>query len=224
MTTTTTGKKARAHQLTAEHSGFDLLRYRIQNIGNKYVSYVDDVPEEKLISLLTVSDEEFWSEFKYLALTRRLINAETPEKKEQEDFIEARLVFLKTLEEYGGVHKSATVASLTGTSVVTVHKHGNQGKLIQLDWGAERLYPVFQFSVDEERSDKGMLKGVKEILEHITHNVSDVRKCNFFTRRIEMPLSENKESAIDILRRGPTKSEMEHLLILADNFGTNHTM
>ena len=132
--------------------------------------------------------------------------------------------FLKSLEKYGGVHKSTAVKNILGLSIPTVHKYSKQNKLIVLDWGAEKLYPVFQFSVDEKNSENGMLKGLPELLISINHKVSNVRKCNFFTRQVEMPGCGEKASALDILRRGATEEEMAYLHILAKNFGTQNAV
>ncbi|NCH98007.1 hypothetical protein [Cronobacter dublinensis] len=224
MTTTSVHKNARAHRSASKYSETELLQARIHNVGNKFLSFINSLPEDRLAALLTLPDEEFWTEIKYAALSQRLIEASTAEKKEQEEYAEARLVFLKTLEKYGGVHKSTKVKELLGLSAPTIHKYGRQNKLIQLNWGAENLYPVFQFSTDPNNSENGMLKGVPELLSLLTHNVSDVRKCNFFTRKVDLPGNKERVTAIDVLRRGATSEEMESLRILAENFGTNHTL
>jgi hypothetical protein len=69
-----------------------------------------------------------------------------------------------------------------------------------------------------------MLRGIPELLSLISHNVSSVRKCNFFTKRIEIPGHDEKTSALEILRRGATEEEMDHLRTRAKNFGTNHAL
>ncbi len=224
MTTMNMTKPARAPRLNPEHVEKALIQSRIDNVGRKFVAALDAVDEKKLLSLLTLSDDEFWSEIKLMALTQSLINNVSEEKEEQEDYAEARIAFLKSLDKYGGVHKSTAVKKILGVSTPTVHKYGDNNKLIVLDWGMEKLYPVFQFSVDEKKSENGMLKGVPELLSCITHKVSNVRKCNFFTRKVEMPVSGEKISALDILRRGATEGEMAHLRILAANFGTQNAV
>lgn len=224
MRTQNMTQPARAPRLNPEHAEKALIQSRINNVGKKFVAALDAVDETKLQSLLTLPDDEFWSEIKILALTQSLVNNSSQEKEEQEDYAEARLAFLKSLEKYGGVHKSTAVKNILGLSVPTVHKYSKQNKLIVLDWGAEKLYPVFQFSVDEKNSENGMLKGLPELLASITHQVSSVRKCNFFTRKVEMPGSGEKTSALDILRRGATEEEMAHLHILAKNFGTQNAV
>lgn len=221
MTTLNMTKLARAPRLSPEHVEKALLQSRIDNIGKKFVATLD---ESESRYLLTLPDDELWSEIKTMALTQSLINNLSKEKEEQEDYAEARLAFLKSLEKYGGVHKSTAVKKILGVSVPTVHKYSKQNKLIVLDWGAEKLYPVFQFSVDEKNSENGMLKGVPELLACLTHNVSNLRKCNFFTRQVEMPGCSEKISALDILRRGATDEEMTYLRILAENFGTQNSV
>lgn len=224
MTNLSYAPKARAHLKNREHTESHLLLARIQNVGAKYIEALHHLPQEQLMEMLTLKDEEFWTELKTQAQLQQAINVTTPEKQEQEDFAEARMRFMETLKRYGGVHKSTKVAEILGTSVPTVHKYGKNKKIIELDWGKERLYPVFQFSVKEDHNENGMLKGVPELLSKITHNVSEVRICNFFTRKNEMPVSGEIVSAIDILRRGATPQEIAHLSLLAENFGTNHTM
>jgi hypothetical protein len=224
MATGCMNKVDRSRRLPQESRASSLIQTRLQNISKKFMGTMHSLSEDKLQSLLVLPDEELWSEVKLQALTQMILESKTPEKKEQEEYAEARQAFLLELEKYGGVHKSSTVVKLLSLTTPTIIKYGKTNKLIVLDWGVENLFPVFQFSNDEKLSDKGMLKGIPELLSRITHNVSAVRKCNFFTRKIEMPGAYEKTSVLEILRRGATEEEMKHLCILADNFGTNSTM
>ena len=176
------------------------------------------------MEMLTLQDEEFWAELKKQAQMQILINTRTPEKQAQEDRAEARALFLKSLEKSGGVHKSTAVIKILSTTVPTLIKKGNRGEVIFIKWGAENLYPVFQFCTREDNSESGMLAGIPELLSRITHQVSAVRKCHFFTRKVDIPGTETKVSIVEALRRGATPEEMAYFRILADNFGTNHTM
>ncbi|MFJ3358460.1 hypothetical protein [Serratia liquefaciens] len=136
-----------------------MIRLRIDNVGKKYVAAFDAADEKTLRSLLTLSDDEFWSEIKIMALTPSLINNIGEEKEEQEEYTEARMAFLKNLEKYGEGHNSTAAENILVVSVPTVQKYSKHNKLIVLDWGAEKLYPVFQFSVAEKNSENGMLNG-----------------------------------------------------------------
>lgn len=199
-----------------------VVRQRLENVSNDLLANLSDISSEELLSLLALSDNDFLTELRYKALANKAIHARTPEKDEQEEFAENRIAFLESLQLYGGVHKSNTVRTLLALSIPTIHKYGKQNKLIILDWGAENLYPVFQFSVKENISENGMLKGVPLLLSHMKHSVSNVRKCNFFTRRIELPHTGEETSVLTILLRGATTEEMDFLIIQAENFGTNH--
>ncbi|HBM8320062.1 TPA: hypothetical protein L0X91_003503 [Enterobacter cloacae] len=224
MTNASYAPKARAHLKSHEHTENQLLLTRVHNVGAKFVEALQELPREKLMDLLTLQDEEFWAELRNQAQLQTLINAQTPEKQEQEDRAEARELFLKSLEKSGGVHKSSAVIKILATTVPTLIKKGNRGEVIFLKWGAENLYPVFQFCTCDENSENGMLAGVPELLSIMKHKVSAVRKCHFFTRKVDIPGTQTKVSIVDALRRGATPEEMAHFRILADNFGTNHTM
>ncbi|KUQ84835.1 MULTISPECIES: hypothetical protein [Enterobacter cloacae complex] len=224
MTNASYAPKARAHLKSHEHTENQLLLARVHNVGTKFVEALQELPREKLMDLLTLQDEEFWAELRNQAQLQTLINAQTPEKQEQEERAEARELFLKSLEKSGGVHKSSTAIKILATTVPTLIKKGNRSEVIFLKWGAENLYPVFQFCTSEENSENGMLAGVPELLSIMKHKVSAVRKCHFFTRKVDIPGTEKKVSIVEALRRGATPEEMAHFRILADNFGTNHTM
>lgn len=225
MTNVSYAPKARAHlKQNREHAERQLLLERIQNVGAKFVEALHELPHEKLLDLLTLQDEKFWAELKNQAQQQTLINVMTPEKQAQEDLAEARALFLKSLEKSGGVHKSTAVIKILSTTPPTLHKKGDRGEVIQIKWGVENLYPVFQFCTSEKNSEKGMLAGLPELLALLTPKLSAVRKCNFFTREVEIPGTETKISIVDALRRGTTPEEMQHFRILAENFGTNHTM
>ena len=47
-----------------------------------------------------------------------------------------------------------------------------------------------------------MLAGIPELLSLIKHKVSAVRKCHFFTRKVDIPGTETHVSIVDALRRG----------------------
>ncbi|GAA5558235.1 hypothetical protein Asch01_02991 [Acinetobacter schindleri] len=224
MVTGNIKKMTSSTQLQHKSLTSNLLQERLLNISKKFIKTINDLSDEDLQSILVLSDEELWSEVKSQALTQMVIERKTPEKEEQEEYAEARQAFLLSLEKYGGVHKSSTVGKLLSVTAPTVIKYGKQNKLIVLNWGAENLYPVFQFSTNEKNSEKGMLRGIPELLSLISHNVSAVRKCNFFTKRIEIPDHNEKISVLEILRRGATKEEMNYLRIRAENFGTNNAL
>lgn len=224
MTNATYSPKVRAQLKNREYTESQLLLTRIQNVGTKFVEALHELPHDQLMNMLTLQDEEFWAELKRQAQLQTLINANTPEKQEQADRAEARELFLKSLEKSGGVHKSSAVIKILSTTVPTLIKKGSRGEVIFLKWGAENIYPVFQFCTRDKNSEGGMLAGIPELLSRIKHQVSTVRKCQFFTREVEIPGTETKVSIVEALRRGATPEEMAHFRILADNFGTNHTM
>lgn len=213
----------KGHSATYQHP-VQVVRQRLENVSNDLLANLSNISSEELLSLLALSDNDFLTELRYRALANKAIHARTPEKDEQQEFAENRIAFLESLQPYGGVHKSNTVRTLLSLSIPTIHKYGKQNKLIVLEWGVENLYPVFQFSVKEKLSEKGMLKGVPQLLSHMKNSVSSVRKCNFFTRRIELPHSGEETSALSILLRGATEEEMDFLIIQAESFGTNHAV
>lgn len=224
MTNASYASKAPAQHKSAEHTEIQLLLARIHNVGTKFVEALQELPREQLMDMLTLQDEEFWAELRKRAQLMTLINARTPEKQEQEDRAEARELFLKSLEKSGGVHKSSAVIKILSTTVPTLIKKGNRGEVIFIKWGSENLYPVFQFCTREKNSEGGMLAGIPELLSLMKHQTSAVRKCQFFTREVEIPGTETKISIVEALRRGASPEEMDHFRILAENFGTNHTM
>lgn len=216
MTTTASRKPVRAED--------QILMARMENLIRQKLSDLGQLPAEKKKKLAALPDDELWFQLYREASVQAAINEPTAEKLEQEEYAENRQAFIKSLNVYGGVHKSSVVTDILQLSTPTVHKKGDKGELIVLEWGNDKLYPVFQFSVDEESSDKGMLRGVPELLACFCNYLSAVRKCNFFTRKIELPITGEKTSVLTVLRRGATDSEMKHFRILAENFGTQNTI
>lgn len=202
----------------------ELLKQRLDNIQQFIVSFLKQLPIEEQQELLTLPDDAFWSEARFKARVQQVITTTTQEKTEQEEFAENRLAFMEHLQAYGGVHKTSAVEKLIHASVPTVIKYGEKNKLLVLNWGAENLYPVFQFSTDEIHSEKGMLKGVPKLLAAMQHNISTVRKCNFFTHQREMPASAEMTSILAVLQRGATPEEMAFFMILAENLGTQNAV
>ncbi|MCT8351429.1 hypothetical protein [Photorhabdus kayaii] len=207
-------------------SGFDqseLVKARIINLADHFINVLKNKDSESISQLLTLSDDEFWTEVKARANYIEIVANITPEKKEHEEFIETRNAFLAYLGEYGGVYKSSKVADILGVTRPTVNKYGENHKLIVLNWGIENLYPVFQFSVNKKTSNKGYLKGVPEILANLGP-VSGVKKCGFFLRKIKtfnlgIDLAEST-MVLDILRNGASNDEIAQLIKLAKMFGS----
>ncbi|MCA6220882.1 hypothetical protein [Photorhabdus antumapuensis] len=207
-------------------SGFDqseLVKARIMNLANHFINVLKNKDSESISQLLTLPDDEFWTEVKGRANYVEIVENITPEKKEHEAFIESRNVFLSHLGEYGGVYKSSKVADILGVTRPTVNKYGESHKLIVLNWGIENLYPVFQFSVNKKTSNKGYLKGVPEILANLGP-VSGVKKCNFFIREIKILDLAESTTVLDILRNGASNNEIAQLARLAKIFSSDDSM
>ncbi|WP_213993487.1 hypothetical protein [Sodalis sp. dw_96] len=202
-----------------DHS--ELLRARIANLSEHFIDVLRKKDAENINLLLTLPDDQFWSEIKGRANHIEIVEMNTPEKKEHQEFVNNRNAFLAHLGKYGGVYKSSMVADILGISRPTVNKYGEQSKLIVLNWGNENLYPVFQFSIEDNNGAKGLLKGLPEILACLK-NVSSVRKCNFFTRRIDTldKALDKPTTALEILRKGASAEEIRQLARLAGIFGT----
>lgn len=202
----------------------DLLQQRLDNIQRDVLFYLNQLPAAEQQKLLTLPDGKFWTEAQRKAHLQEIINRPSSVKTEQEEFAENREAFMEHLQTFGGVHKTKMVERLTTLSTPTIIKYGENNKLIVLNWGAENLYPAFQFTTDEKLSEKGVLKGVSELLGLMRHNVSAVRKCNFFTRHVDMPATGEETSILQVLQRGATEEEMNYFRVLAENFGTQNAV
>ncbi|WP_350303928.1 hypothetical protein [Photorhabdus viridis] len=208
-------------------SGFnqsELIKARITNLADHFIDVLSRKDPDSISLLLTLPDDEFWAEIKGRANYIEIVETATLEKKKHEEFIESRNAFLACLGEFGGVYKSSKVADILGVTRPTVNKYGENHKLIVLNWGIENLYPVFQFSVNKKTSNRGYLKGVPEILANIG-KVSNIRKCHFFTRRIntfDLDIGiDGSTTVLDILRNGASNDEIAQLVKLAQIFGSS---
>ncbi|RAW91835.1 hypothetical protein [Photorhabdus laumondii] len=223
MGTTTKELNALAVKLKRGFDQSELVRARIINLADHFINVLKNKDSESISQLLTLPDDEFWSEVKGRANYIEIVANITQEKKEHEEFIETRNAFLAHLGEYGGVYKSSKVADILGVTRPTVNKYGENHKLIVLNWGIENLYPVFQFSVNKKTSNKGYLTGVPEMLANLGP-VSGVKKCGFFLRKIKtfnlgIELAEST-TVLDILRNGASNDEIAQLIKLAQMFSS----
>ncbi len=217
-------KKSSNHRICRQSGNLDhseLLRARIANLAEHFIDVLRKKDAENINVLLTLPDDQFWSEIKGRANQIEIVEMNTPEKKEHKEFVDNRNAFLAHLGKYGGVYKSSMVAEILGVSRPTVNKYGEQGKIIVLNWGSENLYPVFQFSIDENNSNRGLLQGLPEILSSL-RNISNVRKCNFFTRKIDTldKVLNKPTTALEILHKGASVEEIRQLVRLAGIFGS----
>ncbi|MHC9060977.1 hypothetical protein [Pantoea sp. y20] len=202
----------------------DLLQMRLNNIQRDVLFYLNQLPASEQQVMLTLSDGEFWAQAQQKAHLQEIINRPSPVKTEQEEYAENREAFMEHLQTFGGVHKTRMVERLTTLSTPTIIKYGENNKLIVLNWGAENLYPAFQFTTNEDLSEKGVLRGISELLSLMRYKVSAVRKCNFFTREVELPQTGEVVSVLEVLQRGATEQEMDYFRVLAENFGTQNAV
>jgi hypothetical protein len=217
-------KKTTNHQIGRQSVSLDhseLVRARLANLAEHFIDVLRNKDAENIHALLTLPDDQFWSEIKGRANHIEIVEMSTPEKIEHQEYIDNRNAFLAHLGKYGGVYKSSMVAEILGISRPTVNKYGEQSKIIVLNWGSENLYPVFQFSTDENNGERGLLKGLPAILASL-RNVSNVRKCNFFTREIDTldKALDKPTTALETLRKGATEEEIRQLVRLAGIFGS----
>lgn len=152
------------------------------------------------------------------------INEITPEKKKQLRRIKSKIMFNETLVKHGGVWSSTKVADLLGVSKVTIKNKKDAGKLLALNLDGEFYFPVFQFTEDEKISEKGVLKGVAELLSLIV-NLSDRMQYSFFMedRSVVIDGVEPKGrtfTVAELLKTGPSLKVMQELFRLARLYGS----
>ena len=202
----------------------DIAANRIANISDVIASNVRTGLVHIDIHSLGQADTLFMLEALPSYAKDQVINKITPEKKKQLRRIKSKIMFNNTLVKHGGVLSSAEVAKLLGVSKVTIKNKKDAGKLLALNIDGEFYYPVFQFAEDDKISEKGVLKGVAELLALIV-NFSDRMQYSFFMedRSVAIDGVEPKGrtfTVAELLKTGPSLKVMQELFRLARLYGS----
>ncbi|QWA10551.1 hypothetical protein GTU79_25695 [Sodalis ligni] len=157
-------------------------------------------------------------------MKNRAISSMTTEKNRQLRRLHSKALFLQTLEKDGGVYNSAQAAEILGKTKTTVRNWKDAGQLLALEIDGEFYYPVFQFTEAEAISDKGVLKGVPELLKDLV-GFSDRMRYSFFMEERNTVLNGlipagRVFTIAEILKNKPDQELMAELHRLARVYGT----
>jgi hypothetical protein len=150
----------------------------------------------------------------------------TPEKKKLYRRLQSRVIFNETLVSHGGVLSSAEAAEQLGISRVTVKKRKDTNTILALKIDGKFCYPVFQFTEEDNISDKGILKGVASLLPHL-ESFSDRMKFSFFMGKRQDPICgialedcSSGYTVASLLKLKPSETVMKEVFRLVRTFGT----
>lgn len=194
---------------------------RFENLMKELVINLGQEVNPEAMKQLVLSDNQFILDIFSKSLSKKAISEPTPEKKRLERRILSRAKFFDNVRDNGGVFTSAEVAKLLGVTKVTVKKKKDTNKLLALNFDGEFVYPVFQFSLDNKNSQKGVLRGVSEIMSSIAR-FSDVMKYGFFVQERNLLNSHTSEeyTIVEILKKGVSDEELNSIIRLSKTFGT----
>ncbi|TCL06093.1 hypothetical protein [Sodalis ligni] len=157
-------------------------------------------------------------------MKNRAVSSMTTEKNRQLRRLHSKALFLQTLEKDGGVYNSAQAAEILGKTKTTVRNWKDAGQLLALEIDGEFYYPVFQFTEADSISDKGVLKGVPELLKDLK-GFSDRMRYSFFMEERNTVLNGlipagRVFTIAEILKNKPDQELMAELHRLARVYGT----
>ena len=160
-------------------------------------------------------------------LMHRAVTSQTREKKTQLRRLYSKALFIQTLENDGGIYSSAKAAEVLGKTKTTVRNWKDAGRLLAVDIDGEFYFPAFQFTEDKSISDKGVLKGLPELLQTLRkhENLSDRMQYSFFMEERNTVLNGLKPTGrsftvAGILKSAPEPVLMDELHRLARIYGT----
>jgi len=195
---------------------------RVENIAKELANQIRNESKANIKKKLALPDNQFLMDMIVQAMTNKAISEITIEKKRLNNRIRSRASFFDNIRKNGGLFTSSESASILGVSKVTVKKKKDENKLLALNLNGEFVYPAFQFSLDEN-SEKGVLKGMAEILPNLTR-FSDVMRYGFFVQKrnvLDSLLPDGEEyTVVDMMKNGLSDSELESIIRLSKNFGS----
>lgn len=201
----------------------DIMANRLENIAKELADQIRSSFNSDMKMELALPDNQFFLNVATQVMSEKAITDMTKEKKRLINRSISRARFFDNIRDNGGLFTSLEVSKLLGVSKVTVKKKKDQNKLLSLNLNGEFVYPAFQFSTDNENSNKGVLIGMEETLPFLNH-FSDVMQYGFFVEKRKifdrvLPNSENY-TIVNLLKKGINKKELDIIIRLAKTFGS----
>ena len=217
-------RSATMHNMSEPGIAAARLQNFVENLAEEIRSGITPVSPESMAE----TDAVFALDVILKSLKHRAINRLTQEKKRQQRRLHSKGLFLQTLDDDGGIYNSAKAAEILGRSKPTVIAWKDAGRLLALEIDGEFYYPVFQFTDDESISDKGVLRGLAELMPFLD-GFSDRMKYSFFMEERNTVLNGLSPAGrpftvADILKSSPDEKMMEELRRLARNYGTQNAI
>ncbi|MEQ9883184.1 helix-turn-helix domain-containing protein [Pectobacterium brasiliense] len=224
---TTTAQKQQANDRASakyHHQDNGIPAQRLQNIVQIVADNIRAGTTPIDPASMAETDELFAVDALLQYLKSRAVSGMTKEKSRQQRRLHSKALFLKTLEQDGGAYSSAQAAEILGKTKTTVKTWREAHRLLALDIDGEFYYPVFQFTENEEVSEKGILRGIAELLPKLQH-FSDRMQYSFFTENRNTVLdgltpAGRSFTVAELLRNNPTKEQWAELDRLVRLYGT----
>ncbi|HAP0441327.1 TPA: hypothetical protein QHB96_003821 [Citrobacter freundii] len=160
-------------------------------------------------------------------LMHRAVTSQTREKKTQLRRLYSKALFIQMLEKDGGIYSSARAAEVLGKTKTTVKNWKDAGRLLAIEIDGEFYFPAFQFTEDKPVSDRGVLKGLPELLQALQkqERFSDRMQYSFFMEERNTVLNGLQPAGrtftvASLLRSAPEPAVMDELHRLARVYGT----
>lgn len=160
-------------------------------------------------------------------LMHRALTSQTREKKAQLRRLYSKALFIQTLEQDGGIYSSAKAAEVLGKTKTTVKNWKDTGRLLAVEIDGEFYFPTFQFTEEKLISDRGVLKGLPELLQALQANgeLSDRLQYSFFMEERNTVLSGLQPAGCTftvakVLKMAPGQHLMAELHRLVRVYGT----
>ena len=142
-----------------------VIRYLKASVAIMSKWQMKSLPADRISDL---DDEEFLAEAWQHMLDERPLGTSSRAMQR----FKARLRFRKMLETAGGVFRVDQVAGLLGITKNAVQKRADKDKLLVVNEGKRKVYPVWQFG------EEALVEGFESVLEDLPK--SGVGRCRFF--------------------------------------------
>lgn len=197
---------------------------RLKNIFNDMLDVASSSEVVLKNNNLSQTDDEYAIDAIIELIRHKYENSPSKEKQRLLRRAKSKSMFLARLNQDGGYLSSAETAESLGITKTTVRNWKEQGNLFAIKLDNEFVYPIFQFTDEEHISNKGVLKGLPELLKLI-NTFSDRMQYSFFMEKRHVVLNGFKPTkksytVIDVLKTNPNSEVMEELYRLARLHGS----
>ncbi|QUJ70222.1 hypothetical protein KDD30_19040 (plasmid) [Photobacterium sp. GJ3] len=204
----------------------EVMAQRMQNALDRVITAMKTGAVDIEINTLSHSDRLFMLEVLEYESIASVLGQLTKEEKVLLRRLKSKRMFAQQVKNDGGVLTAKQAQELLSVTRQTMKSWREEGRLLALSMDNKFVYPTFQFTATDQNSDRGIVKGVGQLLKILKEKqLSDRMEYSFFLSVRNEPIQgicdgQQPYTIAQLLKVGVPNEALTELERLAKLYGT----